>query len=141
MLSCAVMASWTEASTVRTAAAREQRRPPVPGSPPPVAWAHQRCPGTCATKAKARGIRELEGSRRESEGSRRHSGKLSFFFKLTRIGCKISRSTTANISHSSLPATVTCEHACSTLYSTCSQLTSGDIKPGEPDRSSSATPV
>jgi hypothetical protein len=90
---------------------------------------------------RAPGAAEVEArSIREPGGSQRNSGKLSFFFKLTRIGCMMSWSTMAIASCSSLSTAATHEHGCSVLFSTYPQLAGKDFDPGEPKNPSPATP-
>jgi hypothetical protein len=55
--------------------------------------------------------KQRQGDKREPKGNQRHSGKLSIFLKLPRIGCSISRSTATSISHNSLPTSMTCKQA------------------------------
>jgi hypothetical protein len=63
-LSCATTTSRAKASLVCTAVAQAASTamapPPAPGSPPLAVWAHQQCPETSATEAKARGYKRTQ---------------------------------------------------------------------------------
>jgi hypothetical protein len=67
---------------------------------------------------------------RETGGSQITQVDSLFSFKLTQIGCRMSR----------LAMTITsCEHTCATLLSTRPQSTGGDNESGEPDDPGPAT--
>jgi hypothetical protein len=81
-------------------------------------------PGQVLQKQRQEGMRELEGSQRLS-------GKRSpLCFKQTLIRYRIFRPTEACGSRSNLFVTMTCEHANSTLSSTCPQSIGWDREPG-----------
>jgi hypothetical protein len=78
-----------------------------------------------------------KGTQRKPEA---HNQTFLSFLKLTQIRCRMSRPTEANVSCSSLSASVTCEHANTTLSSTYLQSIGRGGKPREPGSSDSDTP-
>jgi hypothetical protein len=136
-LSCATTTSRAKASLVCTAVAQAASTAMAP-PPPHLDHLLLRCGHTSSAPRQAL-QKQRQGAIREPKDSQERSGKLSIFFKLTRIGYKISRPTTATISNNSFSMTATCGHACSTLSSTYCKFTGRDGEQGEPNRRNPAT--
>jgi hypothetical protein len=90
------------------------------------------------------GAGAVETKKGGSKGIRRkpmaHRQTFPSFFKLTRIRCRISQPTEANVSCSILAASVTNEHTNAAFCSTCHQSIGGSGEPGELGRSNPGTP-
>jgi hypothetical protein len=91
--------------------------------------------GTGAAKTKTVGSK---GTRRKPKV---HRQTFPSFFQLTQIRRRMLRPIVANVSCSSLSASVTCEHTNTALSSTCLQLIGGSRKLGEPGSKNPGTLV